>query len=161
MPSSTSLKLRLGQLLLNRQAITRKQLDTALRYQKEHAGAKLGEALIAIGAIDEGLLKRVLRQQRWLRPAATCVALLSPMSMTYAYDPEEYMLSTQDEAATYWYLQEEEQQSYSGGEQAMRLLSTAYDLYQGPPQAGEWRYSLSETDSSNGNGYQVEMKVFF
>ncbi|KZY97646.1 hypothetical protein [Thalassolituus sp. UBA3500] len=156
---SPSLKLRLGQLLLNRRAITRKQLDDALQYQKEHAGAKLGEALIALGAIDEGVLKRVLRQQRWLRPCATCFALLSPMSVTYAYDPEEHMLSAQDEAATYWYLQEEEQQSYSDSEQAMRVLSTAYDLYKGEPEAGEWRYSLSETDSSK--GYQVEVKVFF
>ena len=156
---SPSLKLRLGQFLLNRRAITRKQLDDALQYQKEHAGAKLGEALIALGAIDEGVLKRVLRQQRWLRPCATCFALLSPMSVTYAYDPEELMLSAQDEAATYWYLQEEEQQSYSDSEQAMRVLSTAYDLYKGEPEAGEWRYSLSETDSSK--GYQVEVKVFF
>ena len=156
---SPSLKLRLGQLLLNRRAITRKQLDAALQYQRDHAGAKLGEALIALGAIDEGLLKRVLRQQRWLRPCATCFALLSPMSVTYAYDPEEHMLAAQDEAATYWYLQEEEQQSYSESEQAMRILSTAYDLYKGEPQAGEWRYSLSETDNSK--GYQVELKVFF
>ena len=156
---SPSLKLRLGQLLLNRRAITRKQLDDALQYQREHAGAKLGEALIALGAIDEGVLQRVLRQQRWLRPCATCFALLSPMSVTYAYDPDEHLLSAQDEAATYWYLQEEEQQSYSGSEQAMRVLSTAYDLYKGEPEAGEWRYSLSETDSST--GYQVEVKVFF
>jgi len=156
----SSFKLRIGQLLLNRRAITRTQLEDALSYQQQNTGCRLGEALIAIGAIDESLLKRVLRQQRWLRPCAACVALLSPMSVTYAYDPEEHMLATQDESATYWYLQPEEQQDkYSGSEQAMRILSTAYDLYQGEPEAGEWRYSLSETDSSR--GYQVEVKVFF
>ena len=108
---------------------------------------------------DDALRARPTAVRLSARPCATCFALLSPMSVTYAYDPEEHMLSAQDEAATYWYLQGEEQQSYNESEQAMRILSTAYDLYKGEPQAGEWRYSLSETDNSE--GYQVEVKVFF
>lgn len=157
--SSTQQKLRLGQLLLNRQAITQRQLAMALRLQKEKA-CQLGEALIAMGAIDQRTLKRVLRQQRWLRPAATCVALLSPFSMTYAYDPEETRWEiNQQEVASQWYLGQDSLEHYSQGEQASRMLSTALDLYYGEPEAGEWRYSLSRTESQA--GYQVEMRMFF
>jgi len=157
MPSA-HLKYRIGQLLLNRRAITRTQLQAAISYQQQTA-CRIGEALVAIGAIDESILKKVLRQQRWLRPCATCFALLSPFSATYAYDPEEHLWhSNHEEMSEYWMLREEEPQHYETDEHAIRMLSTALDLYYGEPKAGEVRYSLSETDNE---GYQVEVRVFF
>lgn len=149
---------RLGQLLLNKQAITQKQLDAALMMQQQ-AACKLGEALIAIGAIDESILMKALKRQRWLRPCATCFALLSPFSVTYAYEPHDSQWEiTNQEYQGHWLINEKNEHM-SDGEKITHALSTALDLYQGPPEHGEWRYSLSRSD--NKEGYQVEMKLFF
>ena len=150
--------LRLGDLLLDKQAITKKQLSAALAEQKRSA-CKLGEALIAIGAIDESLLKKTLKRQRWLRPCATCFALLSPFSMTYAYEPEEsHWETTHEEFSGHWLL-DTTNEHMTDGDKLTHALSAVMDLYQGPPENGEWRYSLSRTD--NKEGYQVEVKLFF
>lgn len=158
-PITPSVTPPLGQLLLNAHAITSDELDAALRYKKEHSGTKLGEALIAIGALNEGLLNRTLRKQRWLRAATTFTALLSPLSLTYALDSEDHTMSGHNTWATHWHLKQEDRKEHSENERAIRILSTAYDLYLRIPEAGKWRYGLSETES--GRGYQIDMTIFF
>lgn len=149
---------RLGQLLLDKHAITQKQLDDAL-VEQQRSTCKLGEALILIGAINESLLKKTLKRQRWLRPYATCFALLSPFSMSYAYEPQDsHWEISQQELSGHWLLNETNEHM-SDGDKITHALSAAVDLYQGPPTNGEWRYSLSRTD--NKEGYQVKMKLFF
>jgi len=160
MPSAR-LKHRIGQLLLNNRSITQRQLREALVYQQSH-DCRIGEALIATGAIDEPLLRKVLRRQRWLRPCATCFALLSPFSYTYAIDPE------QNQAVNYYANQTDQWdllhqwQSYSeDSPQVSRILSTALDVYMGAPEKGEWRYAVSRTAANDDEGYQVEVRWFF
>ena len=119
--------LRLGDLLLDKQAITKKQLSAALAEQKRSA-CKLGEALIAIGAIDESLLKKTLKRQRWLRPCATCFALLSPFSMTYAYEPEEsHWEKTHEEFSGHWLL-DTTNEHMTDGENLTNALAADIDL---------------------------------
>ena len=151
---------RLGQLLLNSRSITQRQLREALSYQKENA-CRLGEALIAMGAIDESLLRKVLRRQRWLRPCAACFALMSPFSVTYAYDPDQDLLA--DEAYEYtaqWQMMNPSTNN-SDDSQVTRLLGTAMDVYMGAPERGEWRYNISRTRTNDSDGYQVEVRLFF
>src|ERR1039457_2313955 len=45
-------KVLLGEILIQRQKITREQLDGALQVQKEKGGF-LGEVLVGLGALDE------------------------------------------------------------------------------------------------------------
>ena len=55
-------KMRLGELLLDADAITQEQLDQALALQKS-TGHKLGRALTEVGAIDEADLYRFLAKR--------------------------------------------------------------------------------------------------
>lgn len=56
------MNIRLGQILVERQAITQQQLDSALKTQHSH-GVRLGEILLEQGAITENELARVLSEQ--------------------------------------------------------------------------------------------------
>ncbi len=53
-------KIRLGDLLVEKNIVTKKDIETALVYLKEHGG-KLGQALVAVNAIDEEKLLAALR----------------------------------------------------------------------------------------------------
>ena len=55
-------KMRLGELLLDANAITQAQLDQALALQKR-SGHKLGRALTEVGAIDEADLYKFLAKR--------------------------------------------------------------------------------------------------
>ena len=55
-------KMRLGELLIDANAITQEQLDQALKLQKT-TGHKLGRALTEVGAIDEADLYKFLAKR--------------------------------------------------------------------------------------------------
>ena len=56
------LKMRLGDLLVHEQVISEKQLESALKEQKQ-SGRKLGATLIELGFITEQQLTEFLAQQ--------------------------------------------------------------------------------------------------
>lgn len=58
--------IRIGQLLLVREFITRDELDLALLRQ-EQSGEKLGEILVKLGKCTESQIGRVLEEQRRFR----------------------------------------------------------------------------------------------
>ena len=68
-------KSRLGLLLVNKQLITRPQLDEALRLQSQ-SDMRLGEILIDQGWITEKQLNKALKNQSRYRYAAAITALL-------------------------------------------------------------------------------------
>ena len=156
--SSTPVQYRLGQILLNKKLVTQEDLQRALAFQELH-GCKLGEALVAMGAISQSGLRRALTQQRWLRNCATCIALLTPVSMSYAYEPVQYTntLNLQDYPeygripTSDPYAQDDD---YVGD-----MLAAAWSLYRGKPEEGEWRYSLGRTDDKK--GYEVNLSLHF
>lgn len=57
---------RLGEILTQQDYITSDQLEQSLRYQKE-TGAKIGESLLAVGAITDSQLAVALARQRGLQ----------------------------------------------------------------------------------------------
>lgn len=67
-------KSRLGLLLINKEFITRPQLDQALRLQSE-TGLRLGKVLIDQGWITERQLNRSLKKQSRYRHSAAFAAL--------------------------------------------------------------------------------------
>ena len=58
--------IRIGQLLLVREFITREELDQALLRQ-EQSGEKLGEILIQLGSCTQSQIVRILEEQRRFR----------------------------------------------------------------------------------------------
>ena len=75
---------RLGQILINKNLITSKQLDAAIQLQLT-SKKRLGEILIEQGLVTEKQLQKALRKQTNLRLTATLVAaLLSPFQMASA-----------------------------------------------------------------------------
>ena len=44
--------IRLGEILAEAGTITRRQLEQALAYQKEHGGLRIGQALTALGVTE-------------------------------------------------------------------------------------------------------------
>lgn len=58
--------IRIGQLLLMREFITREELDQALLRQ-EKSGEKLGEILVALGYCTQSQIARILEEQRRFR----------------------------------------------------------------------------------------------
>ena len=58
--------IRIGQLLLVREFITREELEQALLRQ-EQSGEKLGEILIQLGACTQSQIVRILEEQRRFR----------------------------------------------------------------------------------------------
>tara|TARA_B100001113_G_scaffold32865_1_gene23376 strand:- start:104 stop:577 length:474 start_codon:yes stop_codon:yes gene_type:complete len=151
---------QLGQLLLRRKAITETQLQEALSLQAEQP-QPLGQALIALGYLDDRTLARTLRQQRWLRPCAACFAFMSPFSVCVAEPAEtDSDFSAQWlEEANWHYVVDSEQASARNSADLLKLVAmTAWDVYQGEPEAGEMRYAVSQ---SGDNGYQLEMTLHF
>lgn len=61
-PKNTRRKLRLGELLLDRQLLTREQLDQAIDYQKQHGG-QLGWVLVEMNLLGEDEIIRALSDQ--------------------------------------------------------------------------------------------------
>jgi hypothetical protein len=79
---------RLGQILINKGLINRKQLDAAIALQLT-SQKRLGEILVEQGLLTERQLKKALSKQTNLRLAATLVAaLLSPFQIVYASTPD-------------------------------------------------------------------------
>lgn len=75
---------RLGQILINKNLITSKQLDAAIQLQLT-SNKRLGEILIEQGLVTEKQLQKALRKQTNLRLTATLVAaLLSPFQIASA-----------------------------------------------------------------------------
>ena len=150
---------RLGQLLLQRQEITEQQLQQALSYQAQNP-CQLGQALISFGFIDERTLRNVLRRQRWIKPCAACFALIAPFSMTWADEDKEAAFSGDWLEASHWDLVDDDSVSaHSSSADLMKFVAmTAWDIYQGEPQAGEIRYSVSQT---NNQGYNLELSMRF
>ncbi len=58
--------IRIGQLLLMRQFITREELDQALLRQ-EQSGEKLGVLLIQLGSCTQSQIERILEEQQRFR----------------------------------------------------------------------------------------------
>ncbi len=58
--------IRIGQLLLMREFITREELDQALLRQ-EQSGEKLGEILIQLGSCTQRQIARILEEQKRFR----------------------------------------------------------------------------------------------
>lgn len=56
--------MKLGEILVLRNLITRDQLNTALNYQQEN-GQKLGQLLVASGFLTSDILHQVLYEQYW------------------------------------------------------------------------------------------------
>ncbi|MBI2094255.1 MAG: hypothetical protein HYT88_06005 [Candidatus Omnitrophica bacterium] len=54
---------RLGELLLERGVINRKQLDQALAHQKEHGGMMIGQILVQLGFVNEEEIALALTAQ--------------------------------------------------------------------------------------------------
>ena len=150
---------RLGQLLLQRQEITEQQLQQALSYQAQNP-CQLGQALISLGFIDERTLRNVLRRQRWIKPCAACFALIAPFSMTWADEDKEAAFSGDWLEASHWDLVDDDSVSaHSSSADLMKFVAmTAWGIYQGEPQAGEIRYSVSQT---NNQGYNLELSMRF
>ena len=156
---SSSAPYRLGDLLIKQQLITPTQLQQALQ-QQAASGEKLGTILLHMGAISSAALSRTLSKQRWLRPCAACIALMSPMSACFASDVNDggYHQWSQNNQ---WIEQSFERVSdRSSSIDLMKFAAeTAWDIYQGEPEAGEWRYSLSQ--QQNSDGYSIEMTMHF
>lgn len=77
-------KSQVGKLLLKRKLVNLSQLELALVYQQKHQ-VRLGEALIALGFINEQQLKSVLRKQYWIRSLTAGMAvLLTPFTPAFA-----------------------------------------------------------------------------
>lgn len=156
----TPMPHRLGQLLLRRGTINKDQLSAALAYQAEHP-QPIGQALIALGFIDEKTLQRALRQQRWLRPCAACFALISPFSMTYASPASGEDASNNWLQTSSWMLPTS--QDHVGEDTSQRDLMkfaafTAWDIYLGKPEAGEMRFAFGQPAKGQ---YEVQMTVHF
>lgn len=154
---------RLGQILLAKKAISEHQLELALEYQALH-GKPIGYCLQALGFIEQKTLDRALRRQSWLKPCAACLTCLcAPFSFStcFADDNNEFI----DQHWT------EQHNPYSNWSDNLHLNSeqlanadaltiaaeTAWGIYQGEPESGEWQYALSKQSS----GYTVSMQMHF
>ena len=59
--------LRTGDILKEYGYVTEEQIGDAIAYQKAHRGVRIGDALIALGYIDEMLLLQALGQRLHLK----------------------------------------------------------------------------------------------
>lgn len=156
--------MHLGQILVARQAITDQQLEQALNYQATN-GKPVGHCLVELGYIDQKTLNRALRRQSWLKPCAACLTCLcAPFTFSTCFANE----NTHSASQQAWI---EQQDPYSNWNDSVNLsgnsqagidfikvaAETAWGIYQGEPEAGEWQYSLSKQTS----GYSVSMKMHF
>jgi len=69
-------KSRLGRLLINRGYLSERQVEQALKAQRE-SGQRLGEVLVGAGWVTEKELQRVLKHQSRYRNAAALVAMVT------------------------------------------------------------------------------------
>ncbi|MDF1763743.1 MAG: hypothetical protein P1U57_10060 [Oleibacter sp.] len=160
--------LRLGQLLLDSKKITADQLSSALQYQQTH-NCRIGEALLELGVIDNTLLRRTLSRQRWLRPCAACIALMAPISMTYANDAGYDLWKSNTTQTSNNYnlaisnysnnLTFETTSENTSNRSTQNMLETAWNLYKGEPEKGEWRYSISRPVELE--AYTLDIRLFF
>jgi len=67
---------RLGALLIKKNIISQKQLDTALNYQLQHQGMQLGQVLIELGAVTEKQITKALHKQNRIRLYAAAIAFM-------------------------------------------------------------------------------------
>lgn len=155
--AETPVQYRLGQILINKKLITQEDLQHALAFQELH-DCKLGEALVAMGLISQTRLRRALNQQRWMRNCATCIALLAPVSFSYAFEPVQYTSSMQTEDFPDYGLPRSnpyaQDDNYVG-----QMVAAAWSLYRGQPEEGEWRYSVGRTQDKK--GYEVSVSLHF
>lgn len=160
-PNSTASgdqRQRLGQLLLKQQLIDRTQLHQALKCQRQ-SDQKLGEILVNLGFISQQTLKRTLSKQRWLRPCAACFALMSPFSDCFASDDPSADIQPWSQTSHWSDFAYERVGASSSSEDIMKFAAeAAWDIYQGEPQKGEWRYSLSLPQE---DGYSLELTMRF
>ncbi len=157
--------MRLGQILMAKQAISDHQLELALEYQALH-GEPIGHCLLALGFIDQKVLDRALRRQSWLKPCAACLTCLcAPFTFSPCFANDTSHITNQD-----W---TEQHDPYSNWSQTVHLAGdqlasidvlkvaaeAAWGIYQGEPEAGEWQYSLSKQGA--GSGYSVSIQMHF
>lgn len=155
---------RLGQILLARNAINEHQLELALEYQSLH-GKPVGHCLLALGFIDQKVLDRALRRQSWLKPCAACLTCLcAPFTFSTCIASDTSIDAVNEQ----W---TEQHDPYSNWSDNLHLNSeqlasvdvlkiaaeTAWGIYQGEPESGEWQYGLSKQSS----GYSVSMQMHF
>jgi hypothetical protein len=67
---------KLGELLVAQGAISPEQLKTALERQKT-SGRRLGEELIKLGFVKRSVVNRALRMQRRIAAAVVCALVIS------------------------------------------------------------------------------------
>ena len=80
--------------------------------------------------------------------------------MTWADEDKEAAFSGDWLEASHWDLVDDDSVSaHSSSADLMKFVAmTAWDIYQGEPQAGEIRYSVSQT---NNQGYNLELSMRF
>lgn len=157
---ASQLPYRLGDLLVRRHLISNEQLSRALQ-QQARLGGKLGQVLVDLGYINARTLNRTLRKQRWLRPCAACFAFMAPFSQTYANEYSEHDVYNSWSQSSSWDVSASQHigQTDSSIDLMKLAAETAWDIYQGEPEKGEWRYSLTKAQESS--GYSIEMRVHF
>ena len=156
----TPLPHQLGQLLLRRGSINEQQLLQALALQAQEP-QPIGQALISLGYLDEKTLKRTLRQQRWLRPCAACFAMIAPFSATYASPASDSDLPENWLQKSSWMIpttQDHVGEDTRSVDLVKFAALTAWDIYQGTPEAGEMRFNLSQTSKGS---YELQMTMHF
>lgn len=149
---------RLGDLLLTQQLITQAQLQQALLQQQE-SGDRLGAILLQMEALSAAALKRTLSKQRWLRPCATCFALMSPISTCFASNDDEHTYQHWTQTQQWQEASYHSVKNHSSVDLMKFAAETAWGIYQGEAQAGEWRYSISKPLKSD--SYQLQMSMRF
>jgi len=157
--------MRLGQILVAKQAISDHQLELALGYQALH-GEPIGHCLLALGFIDQKVLDRALRRQSWLKPCAACLTCLcAPFTFSPCFASETSHGADQDWTEQHDPYSNWSQNLHIGSDQLASIdilkvaAETAWGIYQGEPTSGEWQYSLSKQVS--GSGYAVSMQMHF
>lgn len=153
----------LGNLLVKRRMISTTELNQALK-QQQHNGKKLGEVLIDMGLISRISLTRTLGTQRWMRSCAASILLLSPFSMTCASEDNIYYLASDwSHHSCKASCKTQAQQPVTLHSSPISLLKTVaekgWDIYQGEPDIGEWRYSFSKVMQDN--GYKLHVTLHF
>lgn len=151
-------RLRLGWLLRQYNLLSRAQLASALRYQRQHK-LRLGEALLRLGLIDPRTLNRMLRRQRWLTPCATCLLLCSPFSAAWAADEAESGFSQDWLDSSRWshVAQEHITQQTAVGDVLTLVAAYGWQWYDGEQQAGDVSISLKQPEQ-DGLSLQLSMR---
>lgn len=148
---------RLGDLLIKQQLITQTQLQQALQ-QQANSGERLGNILLEMGALSSAALKRTLSKQRWLRPCATCFALMSPITTCFASNDENDSYQHWVQTQQWQEVSYHSVRTHSSADLMKFAAEAAWGIYRGEAQAGEWRYSLSKQTQVDGYSLQMSMR---